>query len=89
MENPIFVVDKNIPLVDDHKDFDAYNTSNTSVIQETTFKDPDTTETAPAVRLRQKVKRDKLAVYRDLNVIGDVADTDQFKFKKTLKDRQH
>ena len=72
MDNPIFVDDENIPLVHDEDiDYDDYNTPNTSRVDETSFTTtPSTTET---LRLRQKVKRDKLAaLYRHLNIAGNL-----------------
>ena len=45
MENPIYLDDENISKVHQDKDYDDYNTQNTSITQETTFTDPDTTET--------------------------------------------
>ena len=73
MDNPRLVDDENIPLVQDEDiDYDDCNTPDMSILQETTFTDPDTTETTSTLRLRQKVKRDKLAaLYRHLNVTGD------------------
>ena len=72
MDNPIFVDDENIPLVHDEDiDYDDYNTPNTSRVDETSFTTtPSTTET---LRLRQKVKRGKLAaLYRHLNIAGNL-----------------
>ena len=73
MDNPRLVDDENIPLVQDEDiDYDDCNTPDMSILQETTFTDPDTTETTSTLRLRQKVKQDKLAaLYRHLNVTGD------------------
>ena len=78
MDNPVFVDEETIPMVQD-EDFDDYNTPNTSRIDETSFTEPDTTEATSTLRLRQKVKRDKLTVlYRHLNVTDDpgLADID-------------
>ena len=41
-------------------DYDDYNTPKASRIDETSFKEPATTEARSTLRLRQKVKRDKL-----------------------------
>ena len=49
------------------------------------MEEPDATEPTSTLRLRQKVKRDKIiALYRHLNVIGDLdlIDLDQFKLTK-------
>ena len=81
MDNPRFVNEEEIPLVQD-KDYDNYGTPNTSWVDETSFTEPDTTEATSTLRLKQKVKRDKLgALYRHLNVTGnlDLINLDQFK----------
>ena len=60
MDNPRFVDQETIPLVQD-EDHDDYNTPNTSRVDNI---DP-TTETTSTLQLRQKVKRDKItALYR-------------------------
>ena len=59
MENPVFVDKENILLVQD-EDYDDYRTLDTSRVDETSFTVPDTTEATSTLRLRQKVKRDKL-----------------------------
>ena len=57
MDNPRLVDDENMPLVQDEDiDYDDCNTPDMSILQETTFTDPDTTETTSTLRLRQKVK---------------------------------
>ena len=72
MDNPRFVDEEEIPLVQD-EDYDNYSTPNTSKIDETSFMERDTTEATSALDLRQKVKREKLtALYRHLNVTSDV-----------------
>ena len=43
MDNPRFVNEETIPLVQD-KDCDNYGTPNTSRVDETSFTEPDTTE---------------------------------------------
>ena len=81
MDNPRFVNEEEIPLVQD-KDYDNYGTPNTSWVDETSFTEPDTTEATSTLRLKQKVKRDKLgALYRHLNVTGnlDLINLDRFK----------
>ena len=87
MDNPRFVDEKTIPLVQD-EDYDNYNTPNTSWIDETSFTEPDATQATSTLQLRQKVKRDKItALYRHLNVTGDpgLADIDRFMIKKIQK----
>ena len=84
MDNPRFIDDENIPLVQD-EDYDDYITPNTSRVDETSFTEPDTTESTSTLQLRQRVKLDKFtALYRHLNVAGDpgLADIDQFMIKK-------
>ena len=72
MDNPRFIDEEDIWLIDQDDDYD-YNTPNTSRIDETSFTVPDTTEATSTLRLRQKVKRDKLtALYRHVNVTGDI-----------------
>ena len=64
MDNPRFVDEEIIPLVQD-EDYDDYNTPNTSSVDDTSFTEPDTTEATSTLQLRQKVKRDKItALYR-------------------------
>ena len=87
MDNPVFVNEEDIPMVHEDDDYDDYNTPNTSRI-ETSFIEPDATEATSTLRLRQKVKRDKItALYRHLNVTGEpgLADIDRFIIKKNSK----
>ena len=71
MDNPRFVDEETIPLVQD-EDYDDYNTPNTSRVDETSFTEPDTTEAISTLQLRQKVKRDKItALYKHFNMTGD------------------
>ena len=91
MENPTFVDEENIPMVhqDNEEDYDErYDTPDTSRVDETSFIEPDTTEATSTLRLRQKVKRDKIvSLYRYLGVTGDpgIADLDRFTIRKDLK----
>ena len=81
MDNPRFIDEETIPLVQD-EDYDNYGTPNTTRVDETSFTEPDTTEATSTLRLKQKVKRDKLAaLYRYLNVTGnlDLINPDWFK----------
>ena len=87
MDNPRFVDEETIPLVQD-EDYDDYNTPNTSRVDETSFTEPDTTEATSTLQLRQKVKRDKItALYRHLNLTGDpgLANINRFMIKKISK----
>ena len=73
MNNPLFIDEEDIPMVHQDDDYDDYNTPNTSRIDETSFTVPDTTEATSTLRLRQKVKRDKItALYIHLNVTGNL-----------------
>ena len=58
MENPSFIDEENIPLVnqgDDEEDYDErYDTLNTSTVDERSFTAP--TETISTLRLRQILK---------------------------------
>ena len=88
MDNPVFVNEEDIPMVQDEEDYDEYDTQNTSRIDETSFTVPDTTGAASTLQLRQKVKRDKItALYRYVNVTADpgLADIDRFMIKKNPK----
>ena len=72
MDNPMFVDEKDIPVVHQDEDYDDYNTPNTSRVYETSFTELDTTEAKSTLQLRTTVKRDKItALYRHLNVTGD------------------
>ena len=87
MDNPRFVDEETIPLVQD-EDYDDYNTPDTSRVDETSFTEPDTTEATSTLQLRQKVKRDKItALYRHLNLTGDpgLANINRFMIKKISK----
>ena len=84
MDNPRFVDEETIPLVQD-EDYDDYRTPDLSRVDETSFTEPDTTEATSTLQLRQKVKRDKItAFYRHLNMTGDpgLANIDRFMIKK-------
>ena len=88
IDNPIFVDEEAIRMVHQDEDYDDYNTPNTSRVDETSFTEPEATEATSTLRLRQKVKRDRItALYRHLNVTGDpdLVDIDQFMFKKNSK----
>ena len=87
MDNPRFIDEETIPLVQD-EDCDDYNTPNTSRVDKTLFTEPHATEATSTLQLRQKVKQDKITTFcRHLNVTGDpgLADLNQFMIKKILK----
>ena len=73
MHNPVFANEEDIPMVhQDEEGYDDYNTPNTSRMDGTSFTAPDTTEATTTLRLKEKVKQDKIIVlYRHLNVTGD------------------
>ena len=84
MDNPRFIDDEAIPLVED-EDYVDYITPNTNRVDETSLTEPDTTEATQTLRLRQKVKLNKLtALIKHLNVTvdPDLADIDRFMIKK-------
>ena len=90
MDNPRFVDEETIPLVQD-KDYDGYKTPDTSRVGETSFTEPDATEATSTLRLRQKVKQDKLtALYRHLNIAGnpDLINLDRFTLTADPKKRR-
>ena len=91
MDNPRFIDEETIPLVQG-KDYDDYNITDTSRVDETSFTEPDATEATSNLQLRQKVTRDKItAFHRQLNVTDDpgLVDIDRFIIKRKFKDRQH
>ena len=86
MDHPRFVDEETIPLVDE--DYDNYGTPKTSRVDETSFTEADTTEATSTLRLKQKVKRHKLAaLYRHLNITGnlDLMNLDRFKLTRDPK----
>ena len=87
MDNSRFVDEETIPLVQD-ENYDDYNTPNTSRKEETSFTEPDATETTSTLQSQQKVKRNKITpLYRHLNATGDpgLADINRFMIKKISK----
>ena len=56
MDNPRFIDEEDIPLVQD-EDYDDCKTPDTSRIDETSFTEPDATKATSILQLRQKVKR--------------------------------
>ena len=73
-------------MVHQDEDYDNYVTPDTSRVDETSF--IDTTEGTSTLRLRQKLKQDKIvSLYRYLDMTGDpgLADLDRFMIEKKLK----
>ena len=85
MDNPGF--EEDIPMVHQDDDYDDY-TLDTGRVDETSFTVPVTTEATSTIRLRLKIKRDKIvSLYRYLDVTGDpgLADLNRFMIKKNSK----
>ena len=85
MENPTLVDEEEIPMFNQDKDYDDYRTPDTSRVGETSFVEPDTIEATSRLRLRQRLKRDKIvSLYRYLDATGDpgLADLELFTIKK-------
>ena len=89
MDNPTFVDEEDIPMVhQDEEDYDDYKTLDTNRVDETSFIEPDTAEATSTLRLKQKVKQDKInALYRHRDVMGnpDLINLDQFRITKDPK----
>ena len=89
MENPTFVHEDDISLIHEDEDYDNYRTPGTGRIDaETPFTEPTATEATSTLRLRQKLKRDKIvSLYRYFDVTGHagLADLDRFMIKKNSK----
>ena len=82
MDNPRFVDEEVIPLVQD-KDYDNYGTPNTNRVDETSFTEPDATEATSTLQVKQG---EITALYRHLDVTDDpgLADID-----RQFKEMQH
>ena len=81
MDNPTFVDEENILMIhqDEEEDYNDYRTLDTSRIEISFIESTDATEATSTLRLRQKLKRDKIvSLYRYLSVTGDpgLADLD-------------
>ena len=79
-----------MPLINQDENYDEYRTPETtpSRVDETSFTESATTEAASTLRLRQKLKRDKIvSLYRYLGMTGNpgFADLDRFMIKKNTK----
>ena len=90
MENPTFLDEENIPLINQDEDYDNYSTLGTtpSRVDEASFTVPDASEATLTLRSRQKRKRIKIvSLYRYLDVTGDpgLADLDRFTIKENSK----
>ena len=88
MENTTIVDEEDVALINQDEDYDDYKTPDTSRVGETSFIEPDTIEATSTLRLRQKLRRDKIiSLYRYLNVTVDpsLADFDRFTINKNSK----
>ena len=86
MENPTFIDEENIPMVQD-EDCDDYRTPDTSRI-DASFMKPDATEAASTLRLRQELKQGNInTLYRYLRMTDEtgLACLDQLMIKKIQK----
>ena len=90
MDNPTFFDEEDISMVNQDEDDDGYyKTPDTSRV-ETSFIEPVATQATSTLRLRQKVKRDKMnALYRHLNVTAnpDLIHLDRFRLTKDQKNK--
>ena len=89
MDNITFIDEEDIPMIhqdEEDDDYGNYRTPETSRI-ETSFIEPtDATEVTSTLRLRQKLKQDKInALYRHLNVTADI-DLINFDQSRRIKD---
>ena len=62
MDNLTFIDEEDIPLINQDEEYDDYSTpdTTTSRVDETSFTVPDDSEATSTLRLRQKLKRDKI-----------------------------
>ena len=91
MDNPTFIDEEDIPLINQDEKYDDCSTPypTTSRVDETSFTVPDESEATSTLRLRQKLKRDKIvSLYKYLDVTGDpgLVDLERFMIKKIQKE---
>ena len=80
--------EEGIPSMNQDEDYDDYATPDISRVDKTSFTVSDATEATSALRLRQKLKRDKrVSLYRYLDVTGDsdLADLNRFMINESSK----
>ena len=94
MENPTFIDDENIPLINSHEDEDAPYTpmqSEGGTTEETSFSTPSReTPGSKIIPLSNELKRQKIyALHQELGVTGDVnlAELDRFRLNLNEKTR--
>ena len=90
MDNLTFFNEEDIPLINQDEEYDDYSTpdTTTSRVDETSFTVPDDSEATSTLRLRQKLKRDKIvSLYKYLDVTGDpgLVDLERYMIKKIQK----
>ena len=85
MDNPRFVNDESIPLIQDEDiDQDDQSTPNTSRLDETSITMPGSTEKETTLWLKQKVKQDILTVlYRHINIAGNLDLINHYRIRLT------
>ena len=94
MENPTFIDDENIPLINSHEDEDASYTpmqSEGDTTEETSFSTPSReTPGSKIIPLSNELKRQKIqALHKELGITGDVnlAELDRFQLNLNEKTR--
>ena len=94
MENPTFIDDENIPLINSHEDEDAPYTpmqSEGDTTEETSFSTPSReTPGSKIIPLSNELKRQKIqALHKELGITGDVnlAELDRFQLNLNEKTR--
>ena len=92
MENPTFIDDENIPLINTHEDEDAPYTpmqSEGDTTEETSFSTPSReTPGSKIIPLSNELKRQKIyALHQELGVTGNVnlAELDRFRLNRNEK----
>ena len=85
----MFVNEEDIPMINQDKDYNNYRTPDTSrIAAEKSFTKPATTEATSTLRLRQKLRRDKIvSLYRYIDVTGGrgLVELNRFMIIKNLK----
>ena len=85
MDSPRFIDEEDIQMVHQDENYEDYRTPDTSRVDETSFTVPDTREATSTLWPRQNVKRDKInALYRYMNVTGDIYLIDLDRFRRTM-----
>ena len=88
MENSAFVNEEDKPLINKDEDYDNSPDTTPNRVDEISFTVPDASEATSFLRLRRKLKRDKIvSLYRYLDMTGDpgLADLEQYTIKNNSK----